>query len=745
VSVRAQTGAVEASPPTGTAADLRVEPRYTVNYNSSGGGYDGFGGIEVFLPIEQEPGHSLSYVIGRLNLSNDADVGGNLQLGTRTLGNCWLIGGDCIFGGYFGVDFTNTGSVLFPQLGGGLEMLGDLDLRLNGYLPIGDTTRTVEEGSFVSATGSRFQGNSLVLLDANHAGLAEVALNGIDAEVGGKLVQFGNGGSLRGYGGFYNYGGEEVNRYWGGRFRLEVRPTPYLSLSGGVQFDDEFGTNFLFGIWASFPNIYQRREAEPAPIYARLSEPLGRLNSVVVAERAVPATEVAVDPTTGEDLNIVHVAPGRGNSNGTFEDPTSTIAAATEVATDETDIIYVQPGNAGGAFTIPDGVAVLSVAPVQVVDTQFGPVQLPGSGQGETARPVIELVDEDSNERLVAVRMGNDTTLSGFAIDYQIFSSSVGIRIEGSNNVTISNNLINPIGSGFLGFGVSTGVIASNSTNFSISNNTIPSGLSAISVINSRDFALLDNLAGRILVQESGSFAVANNVLNARASALIIDGSTDFAISDNSINGRDFCFRGFCSTTIGVNVRDSTNFNISNNVIDARSAVSLPDSAAIGVSISNSSDFTIFNNFIRANSTNETVTDRGGVIISGESNNSTIVDNIINTEGSFSDGISIQGRTNSDVIISNNRIEQAGRDGIRIELIQPTSSQCTALSNNLSQNFGTAGDGGFGYHLINAGNGIFQIVDASTTFADTQASNIGTFFFDPDISAFTNVPACPQN
>ncbi len=281
--VWAQTNAVEPSPPEGTVTDLRVEPRYTIDYNSSGGGYEGFGSFEMFLPLEQVPGKTVSFAIGRVNLSNSADVSGNIQIGTRSLGNCWLIAGDCLFGGYFGVDFTNTGAALFPQLGVGVEMLGDLDLRLNGYLPIGDTSRTVVDGTFVSATGSQFQGNNLVLLDANHSGLAEVALSGLDAEVGGRLVQFGNGGDLRGYGGFYTYGGSGISQYWGGRFRLEAHPTPNLILGAGVQFDGEFGTNVIFRVGATLPNPARQQGFEQAPLYARLSEPLGRLNSVVGA------------------------------------------------------------------------------------------------------------------------------------------------------------------------------------------------------------------------------------------------------------------------------------------------------------------------------------------------------------------------------------------------------------------------------------------------------------------------------
>ena len=38
--------------PANTATSLEIPPRFTIDYNSSGGGYDGFGGVEFMLPVQ---------------------------------------------------------------------------------------------------------------------------------------------------------------------------------------------------------------------------------------------------------------------------------------------------------------------------------------------------------------------------------------------------------------------------------------------------------------------------------------------------------------------------------------------------------------------------------------------------------------------------------------------------------------------------------------------------------------------
>jgi hypothetical protein len=672
------------------AIPFQIEPRYSIDYNSSGGGYDGFGGVEIFFPIQQEADGHIQYIDGRLNLTNDADVGGNLAFGVRTLGDCWLVQGECIFGGYIGMDLTDTGESFFPQFGVGLEMLGDLDLRVNGYLPIGDATQTVDKAQFLTPTGAEFRGNNLVFLDSNNPGVAEVVLTGFDAEVGGRVIDFGDGGDLRAYGGVYHYDGENVDAFWGGRFRLEARPTNYVRISGGIQFDDEFGTNVLLQVSASLPNTQPAAETEAPNLYARMAEPLGRLNSVAVTERSIPAIEVAIDPTTGEIIDIIHVDPNRGNSNGTFENPFRTIAEATAAATGATDIIYVQPGNAGGAFTIPDGVAVLSVAPLQSVETQIGTFILPGSGRGDIAQPIL---DFDFDE---TITMGNDTVLSGFNIrrsrppgPFGAFAVTTSVVAQDVSNFSISENTIG-------------GEVAiNNAAAFTVSNNT-RNDLNFIRVGDSENFSVVGNVSGNIEVYNSNSFDILNNEIR--------------------------FFRPY-----NLSIRSSDNFVVSGNIVEGREGIALRNIFIPNqpVRIEDSSDFSILNNSFTTNSNNPPLRITGSRNFS-VSNNSILIDLENNS-------IEITNPAGNIEVIDNTL--RANQDGVRIESKQPFTTACVTFSGNVSQT--TNGTLSRYRFINNAGFGAFQIIDSNPTFTDTQASNIGTFSFEPDISNFTNVTACP--
>lgn len=884
-------------PNNNNAAARLIPPRWSVDYNSSGGGYDGFGGFSFMLPVKQRPGQQMNYLLGRLNLTNGGDIGGNILFGHRELGKCLFSQQNCFLGGYIGVDVTNTGEAAFPQLGLGLEMLSDLEMRLNGYLAVGNSQKLVEEARFTAPTGLQFQGSNLLFIDQSSRDRFQNALSGFDLEIGGKLVRFGNGGDLRGYGALYSYGGAQVDRYVGGRFRLEARPNDVWRIGAGVQFDREFGTNLLFQIAATFPSLGQRRAKTPGPTLDQLADPPLRQTAVVVAQRAVPVTTVgpiAVDPSTGKTYEFVHVAPGRGNSSGTFEDPTNTIAEATAVTTPNTDIIYVQPGNAGGGFTIPNGVAVLSVAPLQVIRTQFGQVPLPGSGQGEAARPIITdtvtmgnntalsgfVVQppvnrlgilgnnvgtlEITNNRISVTNTlsGNDffrTFPSGFAailmrnastpgtvtirdntviasgertdginanspqggtviiadntvkISSELFStgiigisgnsSSNGFRNDGGGSITIRGNKVTHSGNGtggrfpFPAIGISgdsfsgpititdntvtttgnvtVGIRGFSDSSFSgpsspliITDNTVntsgkgAAGINSISISSSgpsSPLIITGNTVNTIGEPEGGGSFFSRPVfsygIGFSSASLMITGntvSTRGANADGIIGAFNGGIISDNKITTGGDNADGISLTLAGGTISGNEIITSGDNAD-GVSIGNAfftpARSTMITDNIIITSGNQSSGLRiiGGDINTffGSESSLTISGNMLTVSGDGADGIFVRNSsipTNS-VTIADNTVEQAGRDGVRLELRAGVFSPltCLALSKNISQNPGS----GIGYHLINSGSSTFQIVDSSPTFADTQASNVGTFVFEPDLTSFTNVLACP--
>ncbi|MBT9316104.1 DUF1565 domain-containing protein [Leptothoe spongobia] len=425
----------EAAP---TVTNLIVSPQFHLNHNSSGGGFDGFTSVEGFIPLDQTPGRNVTYFNGRVNLDNDANLGSNVIFGHRV----YVLESGRIYGGYVAWDVRDTGSETFHQLGVGFESLGDnWDWRVNGYLPIGDTRRG-DSSDGPQITGVNFQDNAL-LLDVLDFRDFQAALGGIDAEVGTKLAEFDNGGELRAFGGAYYLDGEGTDGAIGGRLRLEVNPVDYLTLGAGVQSDEIFGTNILLQARLSFPSSGVRNRSDESAsnsLYTRVADPIARNHAIVIDHQVAGGLQtgiVAVDPATGNAYVIRHVDPTSGNAAnaGTAEAPVDTVANAVPLA-NSGDIVYVQAGNAGGGFTIPDGVQVLSIGPVQTVTTQFGDAQLPLSGSGSL--PTI-----DSGN----IILGNNTTLSGFSI-----TNAPGNAISGTDitNVTIEENQID----GALGAGV---------------------------------------------------------------------------------------------------------------------------------------------------------------------------------------------------------------------------------------------------------------------------------------------------
>ncbi|NJO20598.1 MAG: hypothetical protein HC838_11915 [Spirulinaceae cyanobacterium RM2_2_10] len=143
---------------------------------------------------------------------------------------------DRIWGGYIAYDNRATDNSLFHQLGLGFESLGNIDFRINGYLPLGQSRNQYQTTSFDNGTQvtSLYFRNKFLLYDTlrtfGESRFYEVALGGFDAELGGKIATFGDDNrDLRAYGGIYHYTGQGIAPTWGLRARLEARPTDDLT------------------------------------------------------------------------------------------------------------------------------------------------------------------------------------------------------------------------------------------------------------------------------------------------------------------------------------------------------------------------------------------------------------------------------------------------------------------------------------------------------------------------------------
>ncbi|MBP0017418.1 MAG: right-handed parallel beta-helix repeat-containing protein, partial [Cyanobacteria bacterium SBLK] len=708
-----ETRIAQTSPDISTPArDLIIEPRIGGGVSTSGAGTPRFSFLEGFAPLLQTPGESLLFLEGRLSWLDYERVGTNLILGHRLFDPS----GDRIFGGYISYDSQDTGNHRFNQIGFGFERLGeDWDLRFNGYVPIGENRKQV--GSAVSTTSNAsisdfgFQGHLLLFSGTQtreDTTQYEAAMFALDGEAGGKLLDIGDFGQVRGYGGLYYLNGTRSTTL-GWRARLEARGLENYRLGLGVQHDGVFGTNFTFHFGVDFGGSSQRKPEEN--LLARMGDFVTRNHVITIDEQTEITTSsetfsdvVATNPVTGEPWFFQHVSnTGSGGGDGTFENPFGTIVegtneANTNSANNQNEIVYVQFGSNitnATAITVPDSVQLLSIAPTQTIETQLGTLQLPSSGAGTSQRPQIN----------ATVTMGNNSVLSGFHLNNFegngiVANDTSGFTIEESALSSITGNGISTNNaSGFIVTNTSFdaiaghGLSASNSNSFTLSNtpfsNITQDGISAsgssgftvsnasfsaisqngISAISSSNNFTVSNTSFETITQNgistsgSSGFTIGNNTFNNVTQNGIVDsGSSGFTISGNTLNA---------ITQNGISTSGSSGFTVKNNTFNNVTQNGILDSGSSGFTISNNTFNNITrdgistsnsNSFTINNNTLDTIAEIG--IFAENATSYTIEGNTLTNitqygiQGGVNDGSSI-----GNIVVQNNTLNGIGNDG----------------------------------------------------------------------------------
>jgi len=719
------------SPGTSTrATDLRITPRAGAGYSTSGGGYDGFGSFEGFIPLTQTPGKDLLYLVGRLLLDNNAQLGGNLLVGYRF----YNPSANLIYGGYLGYDSRSTGESVFSQVGLGFEALGDgWDARINGYIPVGNTRQTVSEQLFDTGTqlgNFRFESNFLRASGSRQRRLIrnlEVAMAGFDVEAGGRLFRFGNGGELRGYAGLYYLSGSGENSA-GVRGRLEARPLDFLTLGVAVQHDSIFGTNVVGTVALSLPNS-RPRGADRDSVQARMGEMPYRVNAIAVDSRTqveqlstLFVDAILTNPATGQPYFFQHVVLGTGGGNGTFESPFGLMQPALDASrSDGNDIVYVQAGTDPGipAFTVPDRVQVLSTGPVQqvpvIISGQFFPTyQLPLSGSG-----VLPNVNG-------TVTMGSDTVLSGFSITS---TTGAGVTFNNVNRVELRDNIIrNTASAGILGTGFTNASLLRNqitstgTQGISVQNggtvvvtdsritNTLNAGVAFTNVTNTeiRDTVIQNTGDAGILGNGATNLSLLRNEITApRNQGIYVQNVGTTNVADNRITGTiagtttianpitgDITIGSItipnpgsiiplpsgqgiviATTTGDVNVARNTVTGTGTQgivLLNAQGNASITDNTVAN---------TVGNDFTVAVPTigNVTVTTGQGIVVSGVNGNLDVSRNTVNTVRG--QGIAVAGVTDGTTTISNNTVRNTVDQGM---VVAGTSGTTTIANNQIS-------------------------------------------------------------
>jgi hypothetical protein len=404
----------------------KVGPRLNGDFTSGpGAGYDSsYGSFSTFLPLIQNPGNSIGYFEGKWNVETDgANFGGNMLFGYRK----YLESKDLVFGGYLGYDITDTGEHSFNQFGIGAEAVGDRwQVRANGYLPFGDTSQQFGVTSLHSAR-SCSPGTTGSPLCYSRTRYFQDALTGFDLEGGYRLFSW-NTGNLSIYAGPYFYSGENTDSFIGGRGRLEAELTDNFKVGAGVQSDEEFGTNVILSLGASFggPGVRHRDETEEEGVLSRLGSSVTahRQNTVSVNETPVTDTRQAVITTSnGSQVtpSLVFVGSG-GNSTGAYNDPYGAIGTGLNaVSKSGNGVVVVLGGTYSENVVVPDNVQLLSSA--TSLTTQDGTLSLASFGG---SRPTIVGVvptgtagtqnPNPSSGVVNVVTLGSNTTFGGFTV-----------------------------------------------------------------------------------------------------------------------------------------------------------------------------------------------------------------------------------------------------------------------------------------------------------------------------------------
>ncbi|MEM8542658.1 MAG: right-handed parallel beta-helix repeat-containing protein [Cyanobacteria bacterium P01_H01_bin.119] len=739
--------------------DGSIAPQIQFRYSQSGFDAVGFIGVDGLLPLSGVSGESLTFLNGQLRASGNQNAIAALQVAHRRRV------GSLLLGGYGGIDLRRTAYQSVPQLGIGFEAIAEnWALHLNGYLPLTEARSPIALST--AALNPRFDANHL-LIDRQTIQQSEVVLSAVDLSGGLQLAQFSDAGSLWGYAGVQYAGGSGTAGRWGGRLRLDYRSGVQWRMGIGVTQNFQGDAQLALSFRWLFDSL--ERSAHADTLWQHVADPLERQTGgwlTTVTETDRQPGVVAINPATGRPYQFRHVDPATGTATGADAaalTPRDTVANAVGLAS-AGDIIYVQAGSAGGGFTIPAGVQVRSVGPVQTLVTQAGAVQLPGSGSN-TFPSLSGTVTVSSN-----------TLLSGFAIAPS--PGAVGILGSNINTVQLESNQVTTTGNnaGAIRLTQADGELSiiNNALNTAGASTAFPNGAQALqitwasaansaAIITGNTIVTTGNNADGLYLETNDSAVVTaaiadnqfpqtggggieidtddssqlnltiiqNQISNTgeRDDGLFIDlnGSSQAAIvvSSNTFSTIGGAIANIDGEAIHIDTEDDaqTVVSILNNAVNTASGdgifLDLDDRSQITATVSQNNLQNTDDEALRADAE-----DQVQLTLTASANQITTVND---------DGILIDVADTAQVTatVVENAIAQADEDSIDI-VQNSTQALCLQLSDNSSTN---PGEDGF---ELDPNGQIFQLVNLGTVVGD----NTGSFNFETGIANFTAVDRC---
>ncbi|MDN3507220.1 MAG: right-handed parallel beta-helix repeat-containing protein [Simkaniaceae bacterium] len=657
-----------------------------------------------------------AFIDARFHVFNDGKFASNTGLGYRFEGEYASFG----LNGYF--DTRCQRDHTYFQIGPGVEVLSTwLDLRANGYFPIGNKSRLLSE---------RFDGfsNHSILLTSEFRHI----LKGGDVEIGRCLFACRNLNAYAGIGG-YHYSYKKNSTKLGGKIRLNAGVANYCSLHFQTSYDRKFRTRVEGGISFNFPFCSRKK-------CCRSTLEINTACCIIPPVRQeILVTSREQTKKLAGDICILHVDNTSIEGNGTFENPFPTLKEAeTQSDSNFCNVIYVHYGDGTtsgmeNGFIMKPNQRLLGSGFEYSIRSLDGYFTLPPLDPG--------LYPSITNLAGVGVLANDMTEISGLNI---VGSSSHGIEIGSHNIININNDLVSMSG----GNGVFINPTNIDSNASIIGTSIIQNGLEGVLVdASGGNYSFLFN---NTTISENGLEGILINASNAQAQTTITgstvvqnvldgvdisvnDGDYSFTFENNNVreNGRNgFTFEtmdnqqfegSFRNNTIAGNATRgvdfiSTNENadliFSNNIFDGENL------SADGLQISVSANSTSFisalisgNQFlnhlsegvdVRENTNSAATFDVQilnndfqnndiGIQIEGDSSGSSLF-NLLISQNSLTNQISRSidiGMRGDDVIdleLSNNNIaEVTSGKGIEFTLGNDSSGKARILANSTTQ------------------------------------------------------------
>jgi Inverse autotransporter, beta-domain len=507
--------------------DLKLDFRHSAG---SGIGYNkGYTTLDLFyFPRVQK---IAPFVDLRLHMFNDGRFASNIGLGVRS-----LVSSKYLFGVNNFFDYRSYKKLDSYQYGFGIEFLAkSFEFYANGYIPFG------KKRLDYSRIFDHFEGRELIVSQKRRASLAH-----FDLLARYRMYKQYSSHITPGIGCYYLFRRGNSDRRLGTAFgikgEIKTQLLKYITIGFDVSYDKIFKTRYQGSFGLTFPLSIKKRKGSKCK--TRFSNCI--LQRSVQRDEIIPLENKKlkyplINPITAEPYQFIFVNNLSG-SNGTFEDPFSTIDEALDSIVAH-NIIYVFPGD-GSAYG-------------QVIFDDY--LRLQGSADSFKLQDVVVPALTSNRPFIDAV--------SGFGI----------ISLQNFDSV---NGFI--IGDGMIG---TDGIKGTNIENFMVSNCNI--------AITSTSQAIdIQGFKGKLVIKNctvNSGFALPSSGF----SIILINGDTLIDIQNN-ISPRGIQIGG--STIFDVCTRFKGNNTLPSRYILNNMTVESPDGTQAGLEAINQANTPTFTN-----------------------------------------------------------------------------------------------------------------------------------------------------